>query len=176
MYLFPCSLLYSPQYLDLVPTRSIISGMLLANIACKQNGTDPIKLWCVKRAGVCVVQVWLVSNIDGFFFWKQRATTKLREHQRNFRHIQLLKANRKKVICEACIVHHVACYLVPSTCPQYTGTHHLHRFETSYGRISMRQRGALGIRELLMWRARLCFRKPWALEPKGFYQRSQCPR
>lgn len=37
MYLFPCSLLYSPQYLDLVPTRSIISGMLLANIACKQT-------------------------------------------------------------------------------------------------------------------------------------------
>lgn len=37
VYLFPCSLLYSPQYLDLVPTRSIISGMLLANIACKTN-------------------------------------------------------------------------------------------------------------------------------------------
>lgn len=37
VYLFPCSRLYSPLYLDLLPTRSIISGMLLANIACEQT-------------------------------------------------------------------------------------------------------------------------------------------
>lgn len=36
-YLFPCSRFNSPPYLDLVPTSSIISGMLLANIAYRQN-------------------------------------------------------------------------------------------------------------------------------------------
>lgn len=35
-YLFPCSRFSSPLYLDLLPTSSIISGMLLANIACNR--------------------------------------------------------------------------------------------------------------------------------------------
>lgn len=56
MYLFPCSLLYSPQYLDLVPTRSIISGMLLANIACKQ--TFPMPLIPIGVRCDCVVSVF----------------------------------------------------------------------------------------------------------------------
>lgn len=35
MYLFPCSLFNSPPYFEPLPTSSIISGMLLANIAYK---------------------------------------------------------------------------------------------------------------------------------------------
>lgn len=33
-YLLPCSRLSSPPYFDPLPTSSMISGMLLANIAC----------------------------------------------------------------------------------------------------------------------------------------------
>lgn len=40
IYLFPCSLFNSPPYFDPLPTSSIISGILLANIAYKMTIKD----------------------------------------------------------------------------------------------------------------------------------------
>lgn len=34
IYLLPCSRLYSPPYLGLLPNKSVISGIQLANTAC----------------------------------------------------------------------------------------------------------------------------------------------
>lgn len=62
MYLFPCSRLYSPQYLDLVPTRSIISGMLLAKIACKYKLMQFVQFFFLFKS-LKLVMFELVSGI-----------------------------------------------------------------------------------------------------------------